>query len=167
MKPPVCSVCGADFTLAPTAQDPWISLVSFVDAKKMPPGVGGHPIGIEWFCREHYGAALSLVRLPASEALAELRRREGLDGNQEPASCPVGIIFTCGDGVEGKMMGLLRRMFGVSLADARELTNATVVFAELELGFDIQEMTGEAEKAGVFVTLGKAPVGAARVPRKH
>ena len=72
MRPPQCDVCGRKF-------DPKDGggLVYFADHESLPPGMTGHPKGVEWYCPRHYAAAEALKAMGYAEANRALRRKSG------------------------------------------------------------------------------------------
>lgn len=70
MKPPICQLCHRHCAGA-------ADLVQFADYTALPPGMTGHPHGLEWFCAEHLEAARALAALPVAEAMARLEQRYG------------------------------------------------------------------------------------------
>jgi hypothetical protein len=66
VKPPLCCICGRQ-------DDPGASLVSFADFEPLPPGMVGHPAGLEWVCSAREKQARSLRHLPSGVAIAKAR----------------------------------------------------------------------------------------------
>ena len=77
MKAQYCSLCGRDFRYDWFHTGDGGELVRFRDYEPMPEGCVGRPQGLEWFCRDHAPAALSLVTQDSATALVVLRDRFG------------------------------------------------------------------------------------------
>lgn len=72
MKPPICALCNSDFRSEYFHYKGGGNLVQFADYKPIPQGAGGHPHGLEWFCRNHLEQAQAYARIPYVEARSRL-----------------------------------------------------------------------------------------------
>ena len=140
--------------------------MEFVDSRPLAPGVGGHPIGVEWFCRDHEEGGRRLNTLRSSEALDLLRRQDGVAPGSYAEPERVGLVLAPGNAGRAKFVLALRKLFALSLPIAKELGTAPVVFSELEFGTDIDAMIEEASAFDIQVKLGKAPAGSVRLPSR-
>ena len=73
MRPPVSAVCGR-------GGDARAELVGFANYRALPPGLVGHPSGLEWFCARHLRAAQTLTHLDSGAAIELLRKRKPWTG---------------------------------------------------------------------------------------
>ena len=77
MKPAICYLCHTDFRSEYFHIQAGGALVQFADYKPLPEGAGGHPRGLEWFCRHHLQAAQALTSSSTDEALSQLKTAYG------------------------------------------------------------------------------------------
>ena len=98
MRPPVCDICGKDFTpgkgagtvsFAHDESEPWWK-GRFTEEEVAEHGEPvGHPPYVGWFCRTHYEAAHALRELEIGAAQARLREAEEEGTLGELASRPI------------------------------------------------------------------------------
>ncbi|NRF65565.1 hypothetical protein HLB44_01075 [Aquincola sp. S2] len=104
MKPPVCHFCNRSLDSVKSRRAKAGDLVQFADYVPLPPGMCGHPHGLEWFCAEHVDAARALSRMRIDEAMLELKAGHG--ALRQPS--------TNGGGPFGRWLRALRRYFASS-----------------------------------------------------
>ncbi|MBY8999563.1 MAG: hypothetical protein KGD64_01485 [Candidatus Heimdallarchaeota archaeon] len=78
MKPPMCALCYKEFLDTDegglvyfekrSSDERWISVMK-------EEGMQGHPPFAEWFCAEHYEAAIELKKLTIDEAMNILKEK--------------------------------------------------------------------------------------------
>lgn len=66
-------------------------------------------------------------------------------------------------GCRNEFVLALKTLFSLALPEAQDLGKAPLVFAELQLGWDVEAMLAKAVSRGVLVSVGKAPPSAVRV----
>jgi len=74
MKPPCCHFCHKPLSAQPATDGPKDGLVQFADRVPLPPGMAGHPHGLEWFCAAHFAKAQRLSDRTTEQAMKEMRR---------------------------------------------------------------------------------------------
>ena len=78
MKPPICALCYTEFLDTDEGGLVYFEKKSsdFKWEKMMrEEGLSGHPPYAEWFCKEHFEAALELKKLTINEAMDILKER--------------------------------------------------------------------------------------------
>jgi hypothetical protein len=88
MKPAVCCVCGTSALDDKSGEKGgW---VEFEDYRHESSGSLSHPIGLEYFCSEHFSEAKRMRHIKSDEALAEMKlmfpskRSSVLTANNKP-----------------------------------------------------------------------------------
>lgn len=72
MTPPICQLCNKYFYHG--AEYGQGGLVVFSNYKDLPYGAAGKPQGCDWYCVDHYDAALSKVHLTSEDAYLQLKQ---------------------------------------------------------------------------------------------